>query len=129
MWLILGIMLFTISHIWILYKLNKWRPYEYNTMFCRDVRAQEGMFAYVSDLEETRKHLNRKNSKFWGGKMIVVISAIIIFILLCLSAILAFIVPLKQHNTEIENKYKTDSVLLTIVQHSKNVPVIIDVIA
>lgn len=36
----------------------------YDTMFCRDVRAQLGMFTYVSDLEETRERLNRPNSKF-----------------------------------------------------------------
>lgn len=64
MLLILGILIFIVSHIWILHKLKHWRPYEYETMFCRDVRAQESMFAYASDLEETRSRLNRKNSKF-----------------------------------------------------------------
>ena len=62
--LILGIIIFIVSHIWILCKLSKWRPYEYETMFCRDVRAQEGMFAYKSELEETRQRLSKKNSKF-----------------------------------------------------------------
>lgn len=36
----------------------------YDTMFCRDVRASLGMFAYKSDVEEFRKKLNRPNSKF-----------------------------------------------------------------
>lgn len=38
--------------------------FEYDTMFCRDVRATLGMFAYASDVEDTRKKLNRRNSKF-----------------------------------------------------------------
>lgn len=36
----------------------------YDTMFCRDVRASLGMFAYKSDIEEKRKRLNRQDSKF-----------------------------------------------------------------
>lgn len=36
----------------------------YDTMFCRDVRAQLGMITYASDLEETRKRLNHPKSKF-----------------------------------------------------------------
>ena len=64
MLLILGILIFVVSHIWILCKLSKWRPYEYETMFCRDVRAQQGMFAYKSALEETRIKLSRKGNKF-----------------------------------------------------------------
>lgn len=64
MGLIFGIIILTVFHIWLLCKLKNWRPYQYETMFCRDVRAQEGMFAYASDLEETRSRLNRKNSKF-----------------------------------------------------------------
>ena len=36
----------------------------YETAFCRDVRANLGMFAYPSELEAKRENLNRKNSKF-----------------------------------------------------------------
>lgn len=40
-------------------------PYcRYDTMFCRNVRASLGMFAYKSDVEETRKWLNSSQSKF-----------------------------------------------------------------
>ena len=60
--------------------------------------------------------------------MVVIVSAIMIFIFLCLSAILAMAAPIKQPNTKDEQQYKTNSVLLTLVQHSKNVPAIVDVI-
>ena len=36
----------------------------YETMFCRDVRAELGMFAYPSEIEKRREKLNRKKSKF-----------------------------------------------------------------
>ena len=36
----------------------------YDTRFCRDVRASLGMFAYKSEVEETRKWLNFSQSKF-----------------------------------------------------------------
>ena len=36
----------------------------YDTTFCRDVRANLGMFAYASDVEATRQKLNSKKSKF-----------------------------------------------------------------
>lgn len=36
----------------------------YETMFCRDVRAQMGLFSYRSKVEEKREQLNRPNSKF-----------------------------------------------------------------
>ena len=36
----------------------------YDTIFCRDVRASLGMFAYKSELEEKRKRLDRQNSRF-----------------------------------------------------------------
>ena len=38
--------------------------FRYDTMFCRDVRASLGMFAYKGDVEETRKWLNFSQSKF-----------------------------------------------------------------
>lgn len=60
--------------------------------------------------------------------MIVIVSAIIIFILLCASATLALVVPIRRQITEAEARCATDNVLLTLAQHSKNVPVIIDVI-
>ena len=36
----------------------------YETAFCRDVRAELGMFAYPSDVEKKRQKLNNKKSKF-----------------------------------------------------------------
>lgn len=36
----------------------------YDTNFCRDVRANLGMFAYPSDIEAAREKLNSKKSKF-----------------------------------------------------------------
>ena len=36
----------------------------YDTTFCRDVRANLGMFAYASGVEATRQRLNSKKSKF-----------------------------------------------------------------
>ena len=62
--LLFGITIFIVSHIWILIELQKWRPYEYDTLFCRDVRASMGMIAYASELEEKRKHINSRKSKF-----------------------------------------------------------------
>ena len=60
--------------------------------------------------------------------MIIVISAIIIFILLYLSAILAFIVPLKtSSNTQndINANVEEDSVLTQLFKTSKNIPSVI----
>lgn len=36
----------------------------YDTMFCRDLRASLGMFAYKSDVDRIRKKLNNPKSKF-----------------------------------------------------------------
>jgi len=36
----------------------------YETAFCHDVRAELGMFAYISKLEAKREKLNNKKSKF-----------------------------------------------------------------
>lgn len=36
----------------------------YDTIFCKDIRANLGMFAYKLELEEKRQKLNKKNSKF-----------------------------------------------------------------
>jgi hypothetical protein len=35
--------------------------FKYETRFCKDVRAQLGMFAYKSTLEEKREKLTRQN--------------------------------------------------------------------
>ena len=66
MGLILGIVIYVAFNIWILHQLKTFRPYEYDTTFCRDVRANLGMFAYASDVEATRQRLNSKKSRFWG---------------------------------------------------------------
>lgn len=64
MGLILGIVIYVAFNIWILHQLKTFRPYEYDTTFCRDVRANLGMFAYASDVEAARQRLNSKKSKF-----------------------------------------------------------------
>ena len=40
------------------------KMHSYDTTFCRDVRANLGMFAYSSNVEATRQRLNSKKSKF-----------------------------------------------------------------
>jgi hypothetical protein len=62
--------------------------------------------------------------------MAIIISAIIIFLLLCASAVLAFIAPLEPQNPkhqEAETISETDGVLVILAQHSKNVPAIVGV--
>ncbi len=49
--------------IWLAKKVEK-KNCGYETVFCRDVRAQLGMFDYPSQVEEKRVQLNRKESKF-----------------------------------------------------------------
>ena len=64
--LILCVIIFFLINIGML-ALIKWTKKHvgaYDTIFCRDVRASFGMFAYKSDLEETRKKLNHLDSKF-----------------------------------------------------------------
>lgn len=64
--------IFLVVFIWILvnFGLIQFLYYvdarycRYDTMFCRNVRASLGMFAYKSNLEETRKWLNSSQSKF-----------------------------------------------------------------
>lgn len=64
--------IFLVVFIWILVNLGliqflhyvDARYCRYDTMFCRNVRASLGMFAYKSDVEETRKWLNSSQSKF-----------------------------------------------------------------
>lgn len=57
------IIYFLISICLILYA-NKASFKNYTPVFCRDIRAQLGMFAYKSDVEEKRAKLNRPDSKF-----------------------------------------------------------------
>lgn len=60
--------------------------------------------------------------------MTIIISAIAIFILLCASATLAFMVPLGPqwpHGKETEMSCETDGVLAVLAQHSKNVPAVV----
>ena len=40
------------------------RVHSYDTTFCRDVRANLGMIAYKSTVEESRARINSKKSKF-----------------------------------------------------------------
>lgn len=64
--------IFLVLFVWILVNLEliqfvhyvDARYCRYDTMFCRDVRASLGMFAYKSDVEATRKWLNSSQSKF-----------------------------------------------------------------
>ena len=64
--------IFLVVFIWILvnFGLIQFLHYvdarycRYDTMCCRNVRASLGMFAYKSDVEETRKWLNSSKSKF-----------------------------------------------------------------
>ena len=60
--------------------------------------------------------------------MIVIISAIIIFILLCFAAFLAFVAPVNQQTNTTSINRNIDSVMLTLAQHSKNVPAVIDAV-
>lgn len=61
--LVIIFVLVNIHLIW-LYKVVEKRMCTYDTMFCRDVRAQLGMFAYKSKVEETRDGLSRADSNF-----------------------------------------------------------------
>ena len=66
----MGIFLVLIIWFFINWRLIQFAYYvdarycKYDTMFCRDVRASLGMFAYKSDVEATRKWLNFSQSKF-----------------------------------------------------------------
>ena len=64
--------------------------------------------------------------------MTIIVSAIIIFILLCASAGLAFVVPLDPEwprgwprRKEAQTNCETDSVLAILAQHTKNVPAVL----
>lgn len=64
--LILFIICFLLVNIGMLAYIN-WTEkhiFVYDTIFCRDVRASLGMFAYKSDVEEMRKKLDNPKSKF-----------------------------------------------------------------
>ena len=45
-------------------KMVEVRMCHYDTRFCRDIKAQLGMFAYMSKLEASRKCLNNNKTKF-----------------------------------------------------------------
>ena len=66
----MGIFLFLIIYILVSIgliwacKMVEARMCYYDTRFCRDVRAQLGMFAYRSKLEASRKYLNNDKTKF-----------------------------------------------------------------
>ena len=65
MGLIIGIIIFAIAHVWAMKQINKLEePCSYDTTYCRNVHATEGMLIGTLDLEKTRTKLNRKNSKF-----------------------------------------------------------------
>lgn len=49
--------------VWLAKKAEK-KNYTYETAFCRDVRAELGMFVYRSAIEEARERLIRKDTKF-----------------------------------------------------------------
>lgn len=64
--ILLFLILWVLSNAWLLYFIDYVDEHccTYDTMFCRDVRATLGMFAYKSDVEKTRKWLNSSQSKF-----------------------------------------------------------------
>lgn len=64
--IILYVFVFSVINIFFLwlYKKVEKQHCSYETAFCRDVRAELGMFAYILELEAKREKLNRKNSKF-----------------------------------------------------------------
>ena len=60
----------------------------------------------------------------------VILSAVIIFLILCFSAFLAFIVPLEETGKdEKEDEVETDSVLGVLVKSSKNIPPVVAVLS
>ena len=64
--LILAVIIVFLIHIGLLFFI-KWCEKNigvYDTMFCRDVRANLGMFAYRSAVEGKRKNLSNPKSKF-----------------------------------------------------------------
>ncbi len=64
--IILAVIIFVLVSLFLLQLAKKVEKKNctYETVFCRDVRAELGMFAYPSQVEEKREQLNRKESKF-----------------------------------------------------------------
>jgi hypothetical protein len=60
--IILVVIIYVAISLFFIHLCNKAEKQKrYDTTNCRNVRAQLGMFAYMSDIEKTRKKLNRKN--------------------------------------------------------------------
>jgi hypothetical protein len=64
--IILPMIVFVLINLWFIHRCNvsEDRRCHYDTTFCRDVRAQLGMFAYKSKVEATRERLSCPNSRF-----------------------------------------------------------------
>lgn len=62
--ILLTIVYTTISLFFIHMCKKAEKQWRYDTTNCRDVRANLSMISYPSEIEKTRKKLNRKNSKF-----------------------------------------------------------------
>ena len=64
--LILCVIIFALISLGLIHlaKSTERKMHSYDTSFCRDVRANLGMFACASDVEATRQRLNSKKSKF-----------------------------------------------------------------
>ena len=64
--LIIGLVIWTVGHIYFLKKLDRLELNEcpYDTTYCRDVRAADGMITDDVMLEQRRYHLNKRSSKF-----------------------------------------------------------------
>lgn len=64
--IILYVLVFSVINIFFLwlYKKVEKQHCSYATAFCRDVRAELGMFAYPSEVEAKREKLNNKKFKF-----------------------------------------------------------------
>ncbi len=64
--IILLVIVFVAINVFFLRLINKHIENQnyYDTINCRDVRAELGMFAYPLAVEAKRKRLNNKKSKF-----------------------------------------------------------------
>ena len=59
------IMFYLSSQVFLLWLIKKAQERcKYTTACCHDVRASMGMFAYRTEVEAKRNHLNRLDSKF-----------------------------------------------------------------
>ncbi|MBQ8625945.1 MAG: hypothetical protein IJ419_07285 [Agathobacter sp.] len=64
--LVIGLIVWTVAHIYFIKKLDKLEINEcpYDISFCRDVRATDGMITDGVMLEQRRYYVNKKSSKF-----------------------------------------------------------------